>query len=231
MDKNFKEKTITEKTKTGLDTNNKNHIKLTDNPNLDKFKAGVADNQGISSKDIFNFVKEIKNSKISVFGQLMAEEEFSKIPKETIRISKEILEGEVGNEEMLTHLFPDVLEKAIILFDGDNLRLNSLTSLTDEQLELLSRYEGMLYLNGLTSLTDNQAESLSKQKGSLSLGGLTSLTDNQAESLSRHEPGYLQLVSLTFLTNQQAKSLSRHKGIIYATNEIKDQIAKYKKHE
>jgi hypothetical protein len=43
-----------------------------------------------------------------------------------------------------------------------------------------------LYLNGLTSITDEQAEILSKVEG-LELTGLTSITDEQAESLSKVE--------------------------------------------
>ena len=83
----------------------------------------------------------------------------------------------------------------------------ALTSITDEQAEILSKLP-RLTLNGLTSITDEQAESLSKVEAFLRLAGLNSITDAQAESLSKVE-GYLHLHGLASITDAQAESLSK----------------------
>ena len=94
---------------------------------------------------------------------------------------------------------------------GIPLRLNGLTSITDEQAERISKVSNQLYLNGLTSITNKQAESLSEAKV-LSLG-LTSIRDEQADSLSRVE--MLSLNSLNSINDPQAESLSKVEGPLF----------------
>jgi len=53
------------------------------------------------------------------------------------------------------------------------------------QVESLSKVKH-LELNSLTSITDQQTESLSKNKGTLSLYGLTVLSDTAADHLAKH---------------------------------------------
>ena len=96
-------------------------------------------------------------------------------------------------------------EQAEILSKVRQLDLPHLTSITDKQADILSKVGG-LWLHSLTSITDVQAESLSKVF-LLELPGLTSITDAQAESLSKFD--HLELPGLTSITDEQVESLSK----------------------
>ena len=140
----------------------------------------------------------------------------------------------------------ELLSNICIANDDQELRLNGVTSLTDKQVEWLSKAESIqlngltsitekqadfldsswwLELNGLTTLNDRQAESLSKVDN-LNLDGLTSLTDEQAESLSR--VGLLSVCGLTSITDQQAKILAKAEDLLIS-EACQPLIDKYKK--
>jgi len=223
-----KNKIFEEKTKPESGRNKEGHIGVANNPGVAKFKAEITNNSSISSKDISNLKKELK---VSIFGQVMTKEEISKIPDITLTVSKEIMEGNIVNHGELTLLFPDVLKKLKTL--NENLGFSRITSLDDNQIEILSKNKGCLYLDGLTSINDNQAESLSRHKGVLCLRGLTSINDNQAESLSRHKEG-LHLDGLTSINDNQAESLSKHKrelSLLGLTSLTDSQAESFSKHK
>jgi hypothetical protein len=116
--------------------------------------------------------------------------------------------------------------------------LGGLTSLSDAEAELLSKFRGELRLYGLTELgcsrghgllltkltryqdlqlpgverlSDTAAAILSRQKGDLYLDGLKSLSDAAAKSFGKHL-GSLSLDGLTRLSESAAISLGRNRG-------------------
>ena len=246
----FDENKIFKETETKPGPQNPGYVTFSQKPDTSNLKKKISGNQGITPKEIADLIKETQDSKVLIFGQEMTKEELGNIPEETIRISKEILEGDVSNYRQLTYLFPDVLKKIIIVRKDAFMELNNVNIITDGQAEILSKQEGGVSLGGLTSISDNQAESLSKHKGDLWLSGLTSISDNQAESLSKHNGklwligltsisdnqaeslskynGSLSLRGLTSISDNQAKSLSKHKGDIRCNSEIEKLINSYK---
>jgi len=92
------------------------------------------------------------------------------------------------------------------------LYLDGLTSITDKQAEILSKFEN-IYLNGLISITDKQAELLCKQLANevqgrtIGLDSLTSINDKQSEFFSRVKILYLN--GLTSITDEQLANLSQ----------------------
>jgi len=179
----------------------------------EKFKKRILKNERIFSTDIKELKEELGKTRISVFGQEMTQEELKKISKETIKISKKILSEEDNRNfhETLTHLFPDVFKKLITICE--NISLPAITSLTQGQFELLAEYSGRLTL-GLTSLTDNQAELLSRNVKNLFLDSITSLNDKQAEAFSRNS-GALSLGGLTFISPKQIELLAKNRHDMY----------------
>jgi len=212
--KKFNENKILKETKIEPGIQNPGYVTFSQKPDTSNLKKKISGNQGITPKEIADLIKETQDSKVLIFGQEMTKEELGNIPEETIRISKEILEGDVSNYRQLTYLFPDVLKKIIIVRKDAFMELNNVNIITDGQAEILSKQEGGVSLGGLTSISDNQAESLSKNKGDIHLGGLTSISDNQAESLSKHK-GDLWLSGLTSISDNQAESLSKHNGKLW----------------
>ena len=111
------------------------------------------------------------------------------------------------------HISKEVAEQ--FLTRKDTLGLSRFSSMDDAAAEILSRYDGgELYLDGLATLSEVVAESLSKFKGELWLGGINELSDTAFKYLSKVE-GSLQLSSLTSLSDTAAKYLSNHRGGLY----------------
>ena len=89
-----------------------------------------------------------------------------------------------------------------------------LIELSDAAAEMISRYEGeQIELNSLTTLSDTAAKALAKVTGSLSLNGLTGLSDAAAEALSKHMAD-LSLDGLNGISDTAAISLTNYKGEI-----------------
>ena len=105
------------------------------------------------------------------------------------------------------------------------LDLDNLTSITDEQAEILSKVRSPIHLCGLTELSDEQAKSLSRLTG-VALDGLTTITDELAEILSKVK-GPLYLNGLTSITDKQAESL-RKVSALGISEACQNQIDKYK---
>ncbi len=106
----------------------------------------------------------------------------------------------------------DAAAEMISRYQGEQIALNTLTTLSDTAAKALSKVPGGLSLDGLKKLSDAAAESLSKHRGDeLILSGLTELSDAAAESFSKHKE-YLSLDGLTELSDAAAESLSKHKG-------------------
>jgi len=181
----FKENKIFEKNESSPDVKTPEYIGFSKKPDIVSVKEKILKNQVITREDTLNMIEDIKKLKVSIFGQEMTKKELGEISKETIDISKKILEeNKMGNAYKLTYLFPDVLE-ALIKSDRP-IFFDVLTFFTDDQIKKLSEHKNDLWLDGPTSFTDNQIEILSRQEGLLSLQGLTSLTDHQAKILFKH---------------------------------------------
>ena len=80
--------------------------------------------------------------------------------------------------------------------DAPVLRLNSLTSVSDEVLVILTGFPGTLSLDGLTTLSPQTARTLAQHRGGLHLNGLTRISPDAAEVLSRYgDPWFLDGVN------------------------------------
>ena len=196
------------------DNNKSEFVKLIGTDGTSGIKNKITNNEEITQQDVLILKKELKKSKIKIFGQEMTKEEFDKIPERTINISSEILKGNMDKYSELTYLFPDVLTKIMIARKDIFIDFKNIPILTDDQAKLLSRYKGNLSLRGLVSISDNQTESLSKHEGALRLDDLTSINDNQAKSLSKHK-GKLYLRGLVSISDNQTELLSKHKGDLF----------------
>ena len=115
-------------------------------------------------------------------------------------LAEELIQ-QVNSSGKITDEQAETLGKAFVYSIG----LNNLTSISDKQVELLSK-AGRIELNALKSITEAQAEFFSSCS-SLELNGLISLNDSQAESLSKIK--FLSLNGLTSITAKQAASLSK----------------------
>ena len=87
----------------------------------------------------------------------------------------------------------------------ENERVSSLTLITDEIAEVLSKTTGGLYLNSLVFLSDISAEHLSHHTSTLYLNHLSSISDAVAEHLSHHRGGDIDLRGLEYLSDNAAK--------------------------
>ena len=94
------------------------------------------------------------------------------------------------------------------------LSLQRVSMLSEAAAEGLGKHCGKLSLNGLQTLTDFAAEHLGKHRGTLLLDGLTSLTDCAIEHLLNNS-GKLSLHSITRLTDTAAEALGRHVGDLH----------------
>jgi hypothetical protein len=129
----------------------------------------------------------------------------------------------------------DLVATAKKIPSGRRLRLNGLTTLSDEAARTLAQHKGDLSLDGLTTLSNEAAEALAQHKGDLSLNGLTALhsvelatklarqrglslnglttlSGEVAEALSQHKLWFLSLNGLTMLSDEAARTLSHHEG-------------------
>jgi hypothetical protein len=94
----------------------------------------------------------------------------------------------------------------------ETLHLNSIVTMTDQQMAILCKGRESLQLNGLEAISDKQAESL-KNVPFLSLNGLKVLTDKQADRLGERKKfsffkvNSLSLNKLSQINENQAKSL------------------------
>ena len=80
--------------------------------------------------------------------------------------------------------------------DAPVLRLNSLTSVSDEVLVILTGFPGTLFLDGLTTISPQTARTLVQHRGGLHLNGLTRISPDTAEVLSRYgDPWFLDGVN------------------------------------
>jgi hypothetical protein len=70
--------------------------------------------------------------------------------------------------------------------DAPVLRLNSLASVSDEVLIILTGFPGTLSLNGLTTLSPQTARMLVQHRGGLQLNGLTRIAPDTAQVLSQY---------------------------------------------
>ena len=100
-------------------------------------------------------------------------------------------------------------EKLVRQYQGDELSLNGLTTLTRSQAEALAQHEGFLILDGLTNLPPDIADALAQHNGPVSLDGLTNLTPDTAQTLARGK-NFLSLDGLTTLAPNVADALAQH---------------------
>ena len=93
-----------------------------------------------------------------------------------------------GNLNILESLNPQILSLISDAGDRDiRIYLNGLTSITDDEAEILAKHQRGLFLNGLISLSDSSAEYFSNCNDTLSLNGLSELSDTAAKSLAKCE--------------------------------------------
>lgn len=74
--------------------------------------------------------------------------------------------------------------------DAPVLRLNSLTTVSDDVLMILVGFPGTLSLNGLTTLSPQTARMLVQHRGGLELNGLTRIAPDTAQVLSQYGDPY-----------------------------------------
>ena len=92
--------------------------------------------------------------------------------------------------------------------------------ITDDQIETLVGYLGVVNLEGLTDLPISQAEKLCRHKyDGLCLDGLTTITEDLAKTLSGYQGDSLGLRGLSELTDKQAQCLANYEGLIDFGNE------------
>ena len=163
--------------------------------------------------DVLIQIKEDELNRFNFYNTLNNEETVTKT-KETITegyISDAELEKIVAEGWDLSDIEQITDRQAIYLSSLEwDLFLNWLKSLSDKQVEILSKHKGWLSLGGLEQITDRQAIHLSSHEWNLSLDGLKSLSDKQAGILSKHKR-YLSLGGLEKLSDKQALYLARTK--------------------
>jgi hypothetical protein len=93
------------------------------------------------------------------------------------------------------------------------LRLDELTSISDDTAQCLGKHHGELSLKRVTMLSEAAAEGLSKIEGRLHLDGLTNLSDAASVHLGKH-CGELSLNGLQTLTDFAAEHLGKHRGTL-----------------
>lgn len=93
------------------------------------------------------------------------------------------------------------------------LRLDGLTSISDDTAQCLGKHHGELSLRGVSMLSEAAAEGLAKIEGKLDLDGLTNLSDAAAVHLGKH-CGELSLNGLQTLTEVAAEHLGKHRGTL-----------------
>ena len=162
--------------------------------------------------DVLIQIKEDELNRFNFYNTLNNEETVTKT-KETITegyISDAELEKIVAEGWDLSDIEQITDRQAIYLSSLEwDLFLNWLKSLSDKQVEILSKHKGWLSLGGLEQITDRQAIYLLSHEWELSLDGLKSLSDKQAWILSKHK-GWLSLGGLEQITDRQAIHLSSH---------------------
>jgi len=103
----------------------------------------------------------------------------------------------------------------ILIANPQDLKIESLTSITDEAANILaaSGSRNILNISGIKSISIYALKSLSKHKGDLVLDGLTDLCPESAFMLSHHR-GNLSLRGLKKISDAVAWRLARHGGHI-----------------
>lgn len=178
-----------------------------------------------ASEQIAEFVGDIRCDKLEVINDkaiasnLVANKEKAFFNGCTT-LTKEAAEGLVSNPRLkelsldkLTSEDKDVLS-IIASFRGSTILLKSLTKLTDESIDALSKYKGVIYLNGVKRIESDKLDVLASNVTGLYLNGLESITLQQAEKLANKlGRGDLKQVNLDGLkynggTEEEMKILS-----------------------
>jgi len=107
----FKENKISELTKDNSNIKKEKTIKFVGSPNFNKIRNKIPNNEKINREDIRELVKSIKESKVSIFGEEINQEELNNISQQDIKITTEILVGDYDNYYLLTYLFSEVAKK------------------------------------------------------------------------------------------------------------------------
>ena len=132
-------------------------------------------------------------------------------PKPNNVVSEEVakaLEEEINNSGTITLEQTKLLSDFYYTFPERliPLRLNSITSITEQQAVLLGRVKA-IELNGIASLTIKQCESLGNVERKLTMNGLTELTDEMCRLLCNAKA--ITLEGLTSLSDSQITHLSK----------------------
>lgn len=142
--------------------------------------------------------KEDIDKKQQIMAEIENEKDITKSQYEKLSESQKLTDSEVKQ-----------LVKYSIKNEDSKLNLSRLTSITEEQVKILSNWNiESLRLDWLTRITDEQVKILSNWDIERLLLGLTSITDEQAEILSSWNIKRLVLFWLTRITDEQVKILS-----------------------
>ncbi len=118
--------------------------------------------------------------------------------------------GRLPNLRNLTPETAAVLKE----FKGPRLELDGAT-LSQEALEKVAGYRGLLLLRGLTTLSDEKLAALAAFNGSgLGLGGLPRVTPNLAKQLATFATKFLSLDDVTELSVEAAAALAGFPGVV-----------------
>jgi hypothetical protein len=107
------------------------------------------------------------------------------------------------------------MAKELVASDRSWLQLSRVRVISDKAADALSKFQGDdLSLDGLLTLSDPAARDLAKCRGALSLNGLTAISDDAAVALAGHTGDSLSLNGLTRLSDASATALAAYKGIL-----------------
>jgi hypothetical protein len=180
---------------------------------------------------ILKYMREILNTKEITYDQILEALKQNKVKENIVSfwLEEKIITKASDIYSSISDGYPELIKQfekkyetiekieiersmAEELKNGNFKNTNKLTSLNNELIELLVKYDGPIELDGLKSITPEEAEKLSLHKGSILLNGLKSISDKIAEFLSKHEEGYIFLNGLTDLSDEAAYFLSRNSG-------------------
>ena len=166
--------------------------------------------------------KEDIDKKQQIMTEIENEKDITKSQYEKLRASQKLTDSEVrqlvkysiknNNSKLNLSRLTSITEEQVKILSNwniESLRLDWLTRITDEQVKILSNWNiESLRLDWLTSITEEQVKILSNWNIEILLLGLTSITDEQAEILSSWNIKRLVLFWLTSITDEQVKILS-----------------------
>jgi len=146
----------------------------------------------------------------------------SKLTRQNRIIWKEICSGNFDRKWALTDL-NEKTANCLLKWNGKDLYLNQLKTLTPEVAQILSYWSGeWLGLNGLSNLSSEVARHLANWKGKrLSLNGISKLSPKATRYLSKWQGDQLELISLKHIGQWENPKIE-----LFVSDKLRRQIPK-----